>query len=46
MHKLKGGVFSPDYEIDCYRALAEAFPDDQLRYDPNCATVGAGLRCG
>ena len=37
VHKLKGGVFPPDYEIDCYRALAEAFPDDALRYDPNCA---------
>jgi glucarate dehydratase len=37
VHKLKGGVYAPDYEIDCYRALAEAFPDDRLRYDPNCA---------
>lgn len=36
-HKLKGGVFPPRYEIDCYRALAEAFPRDSLRYDPNCA---------
>ena len=36
-HKLKGGVFHPDYEIDCYLALAEAFPDDSLRYDPNAA---------
>ena len=36
VHKLKGGVYAPDYEIDCYRALAEAFPDDRLRYDPNC----------
>ncbi|HEX5113578.1 MAG TPA: enolase C-terminal domain-like protein [Pseudonocardiaceae bacterium] len=36
-HKLKGGVYPPDYEIDCYRALAEAFPTDRLRYDPNCA---------
>jgi glucarate dehydratase len=34
-HKLKGGVFPPDYELACYRALAEAFPDDRLRFDPN-----------
>lgn len=34
-HKLKGGVFPPAYELECYRALAEAFPDDRLRYDPN-----------
>jgi glucarate dehydratase len=37
VHKLKGGVFAPEYEIDCYRALAAAFPGDWLRYDPNCA---------
>ena len=36
-HKLKGGVFPPDYELACYRALAEAFPEDGLRYDPNAA---------
>src|SRR5438046_86401 len=34
-HKLKGGVFPPDYELDCYRALADAFPEDSLRFDPN-----------
>jgi glucarate dehydratase len=34
-HKLKGGVFSPEYELDCYRALAEAFPGDSFRFDPN-----------
>lgn len=37
VHKLKGGVFPPDYEMDCYRAVAEAFPSDSMRYDPNCA---------
>ncbi|MBB5785874.1 enolase C-terminal domain-like protein [Jiangella mangrovi] len=37
VHKLKGGVFPPDYELDCYRALAEAFPGDRLRHDPNGA---------
>lgn len=34
-HKMKGGVFPPDYELEAYRALAAAFPDDQLRFDPN-----------
>ncbi|MCL6601091.1 MAG: mandelate racemase [Alicyclobacillus macrosporangiidus] len=36
-HKLKGGVFAPEYELECYLALAEAFPDDRVRYDPNGA---------
>jgi len=36
-HKLKGGVFSPDVELEYYRALADAFPDDRLRFDPNGA---------
>jgi glucarate dehydratase len=34
-HKLKGGVFPPEYELECYRALAKAFPNDRLRFDPN-----------
>ncbi len=34
-HKLKGGVFPPDYELACYLALAEAFPEDRFRFDPN-----------
>jgi glucarate dehydratase len=34
-HKLKGGVFHPDYELEVYRALAAAFPEDALRFDPN-----------
>lgn len=36
-HKLKGGVFPPGYELQCYQALAAKFPDDRLRYDPNAA---------
>lgn len=36
-HKLKGGVYPPDHELECYRALSEAFPRDSLRYDPNAA---------
>ncbi|HEY8231615.1 MAG TPA: enolase C-terminal domain-like protein [Vicinamibacteria bacterium] len=34
-HKLKGGVFAPEYELECYRALAAAFPGDRFRFDPN-----------
>src|SRR3989440_355913 len=34
-HKLKGGVFPPRYELECYRALAAALPDDSFRFDPN-----------
>jgi glucarate dehydratase len=34
-HKMKGGVFAPDYELEAYRALAAAFPDDRVRFDPN-----------
>ncbi|MFL5762196.1 MAG: enolase C-terminal domain-like protein [Thermomicrobiales bacterium] len=46
-HKLKGGVYHPDYELDCFRALAEAFPEDRVRYDPNAAlTVEEGIRFG
>jgi glucarate dehydratase len=46
-HKLKGGVFPPAYELECYRALAEAFPSDRLRYDPNAVhSVEDGVRFG
>ncbi len=34
-HKLKGGVFPPEYELACYRALAAEFPEDRFRFDPN-----------
>jgi glucarate dehydratase len=34
-HKLKGGVFPPEYELECYRALADALPKDRFRFDPN-----------
>ncbi|GAC1655312.1 MAG: enolase C-terminal domain-like protein [Gemmatimonadaceae bacterium] len=34
-HKMKGGVFAPEYELACYRALAEALPGDSFRFDPN-----------
>jgi glucarate dehydratase len=46
-HKLKGGVFPPGYELECFRALAEAFPDDGVRYDPNAAlSVEEAIRFG
>jgi len=35
--KLKGGVFPPDEEIAAMKALAEAFPGQPLRLDPNTA---------
>jgi len=34
-HKLKGGVFPPEYELDCYRAVAAALDGDRFRFDPN-----------
>ncbi len=34
-HKLKGGVFAPEYELECYRAVAEALYGDRFRFDPN-----------
>ena len=46
-HKLKGGVFPPDYELEAYQELAAAFPDDQLRYDPNAVlSVEEAIRFG
>jgi glucarate dehydratase len=34
-HKLKGGVFRPEYELECYRALARELDGDRFRFDPN-----------
>ncbi|MCW5960841.1 MAG: hypothetical protein KIS76_11825 [Pyrinomonadaceae bacterium] len=39
-HKLKGGVFHPEYELECYLALADeigtdAKSGDSFRFDPN-----------
>lgn len=46
-HKLKAGVFAPDYEIEVYRALAEALPGHRLRLDPNGAwSVEESVRVG
>jgi glucarate dehydratase len=38
-HKLKGGVYPPRYELDCYRELAAALPEDRFRYDPNAVCL-------
>lgn len=47
VHKLKGGVFPPGYELECYRALAAALPGDRLRYDPNAVlSLTDGIRFG
>ncbi len=34
-HKLKGGVFHPEYELECYRAVAAELSGDRFRFDPN-----------
>lgn len=36
-HKMKGGVFHPDYELECFRAVAQAVDNDRVRFDPNGA---------
>ena len=46
-HKLKGGHFAPDHDIDVMHALADAFPDDTLRLDPNGVwSVEEAIRVG
>jgi glucarate dehydratase len=46
-HKLKGGVFHPDYELEAYRALAAEFPEDSLRFDPNAVwSTAQAIRFG
>ena len=34
-HKLKGGIFPPEYELDCYKQLAADLDGDRFRFDPN-----------
>lgn len=47
VHKLKGGVFPPEYELEAFRALAEALPGDRFRYDPNSVlSVEEAIRFG
>ena len=46
-HKLKGGVFPPEHDIAVFRALAAAFPEANLRLDPNSVwTVEESIRVG
>ncbi len=46
-HKLKGGVFAPDVELECYRAVADACRGDRVRFDPNGVwSVEQGIRFG
>ncbi len=46
-HKLKGGVFPPDYELECYRAVADAVGTDRVRFDPNAVwSAEQGIRFG
>ena len=46
-HKLKGGLFPPDHDIETFRALGAAFPGDRLRLDPNAAwSVEEAVRVG
>lgn len=46
-HKLKAGVFHPDYEIEVFRALANVFPKHKVRIDPNAAwSVEESIRVG
>ena len=45
--KLKGGVFTPEEEVEAILALRTAFPDHPLRLDPNAAwTVPTSVRVG
>ena len=34
-HKLKGGHFPPEHDVEVMQALGAAFPNDGLRLDPN-----------
>jgi glucarate dehydratase len=46
-HKLKGGVFAPEIELEYYRALAKSVGADRLRFDPNGVwSTEAAIRFG
>ena len=46
-HKLKAGVFCPEYEIEVYRALSDSFPGHRFRIDPNAAwSVEEAIKIG
>ncbi|WP_029041914.1 enolase C-terminal domain-like protein [Cucumibacter marinus] len=47
VHKLKGGHFHPDHDVEVMHALADAFPEDSLRLDPNSVwSVEESIRVG
>lgn len=46
-HKLKCGLFPPDHDVEVFRALADAFPKDGVRLDPNSVwSVEEAIRVG
>jgi glucarate dehydratase len=46
-HKLKGGVFPPAHDLECYRAVAKSLPGDSFRFDPNAVwTTEQAIRFG
>jgi glucarate dehydratase len=46
-HKVKAGVFHPDYELELFRAIAAEFPHDQVRFDCNAVwSVEQAIRFG
>jgi glucarate dehydratase len=47
IHKLKSGIFPPDYELQLYREMAAALEGDAVRFDPNAAySVQEAIRFG
>jgi len=36
-HKLKGGYYPPEHDVEVFRAVAESFPGHRVRLDPNAA---------
>lgn len=46
-HKLKGGVFPPEHDVEVFKALAAEFPDCSFRLDPNSAwSVEESIKVG
>ncbi len=46
-HKLKGGVYPPMEECAMFTSLAQAFPNDRVRFDPNAAfSLGDAIAFG
>src|SRR5690606_9204354 len=44
---LKGGVYTPRHELECFLAMADAVGGDRVRYDPNCAlSLGDAIEFG